>query len=144
MTGAPRPYDPLDEIATAWRAVADLRGEVDRLHRCIDEMASFLCDDGWIPPDWHLARTQIVILNVLVHRQTASRGDVGGALAAIGKRSLKSKTVSRHVSILRRELEPRGIVIEPLPDIGWRLSAASRVRIARLVGELAQMASPAA
>jgi two-component system cell cycle response regulator CtrA len=109
------------------RLIAELRAERDELAERVRQLEAILRDDAWVPTEWELTGSEVIILNMLATRELATKDALLTALYGDDPDGgANEKILDVFILKLRRKLAPRGLHIETAWGQGHRLTKASR------------------
>lgn len=111
---------PAAKVNAAANLSDEARYEIEERVR---QLEGALRDESWIPTEWKLTATYVVMLNVLMRRNLTTREALMTALHSDDPDGgPDDKTLDVHILKMRRLLEPHGIEIENIRGQGWKLA----------------------
>jgi len=108
--------------------IVQLRKENQELRQQVNELQSYLKDQGGFPPKWRLTPAEATVLSLLVKRGRVHRDTFEAALRlhARNKGGFVGDTLRQHVLRIRRKISHLGVEIESLYDFGYSMDNEHR------------------
>lgn len=112
--------------------IAELRAENDELRETIRQLREALAPVVVYPAEWRLTPQESTMLRTIACRPVARRRAL--LLALYGERRPDDLPAPKVLDVLicglRKKVRPHGITIEAVLQVGFRIDAATRARLA--------------